>query len=260
MSFNNRVAFVTGGVKGNGKGIVEVLASQGVKISLVSRGPEVSDVVAELKGKGYEVIGFRLDVRDKEAVKAAVEETIATYGKIDILVNNAGIMECMPFLETSDEIMNAQMDINVKGAWYATQCVLPYMVQAGYGRIITLSSVTGDYVTDGGDTAYAMSKAALIGFGKSLAVEFAGNGITSNMICPGCILTPMIEKYAREQEPEDPAHFISLLEAGVPVGRLGTPEDVGHLAAYLASDEASFITGASIVLDGGGIIPESKAL
>lgn len=260
MSFQNRVAFVTGGVKGNGKGIVDAFVSQGVKVAIVSRGPEVDGVVEELKGKGHDVIGFQLDVRDKAAVKAAVEETIAAYGKIDILVNNAGVMETIPFLETSDEVMNMQMDINVKGPWNVTQCVLPYMLQAGYGRIITLSSVTGDFVTDGGDTAYAMSKAALIGFGKSLAVEFAGNGITSNMICPGCILTPMIEKYAKEQEPDDPGHFIGLLEAGVPVGRLGKPEDVGYLAAYLASDEAGFITGAAIVLDGGGILPESKAL
>ncbi len=260
MSFQNRVAFVTGGTKGNGLGIVEAFAAQGVKVAVASRGPEVDSVVAEMKEKGWDVIGFRLDVRDKAAVKAAVEATIVAYGKIDILVNNAGVMECAPFLEATAENLNTNLDINVKGPWNVTQCVLPYMVKAGYGRIITLSSVTGDYVSDGGDTAYAMSKAALIGFGKSLAVEFAGNGITSNMICPGCILTPMIEKYANEQEPENPEHFIELLRQGVPVGRLGVPQDVGYLAAYLAGDEAGFITGAAIVLDGGGLIPESKGL
>lgn len=260
MTFNNRVAIVTGGAKGNGRGIVEALAKEGVKIAIFDFDRELDARVEEIRALGYDVIGFQCDIRSTEQVKAAVEGTIEKWGKIDILVNNAGVMACLPFLEADEKNRDFHIDVNIKGTWNVTQAVVPYMLEKNYGRIVILSSVTGGYVSDGEDTAYALTKAALLGFGRSIAGEYAKKGITCNMMCPGYIRTPMVEQYAKEVEPDDPEHFIGLLGQGLPIGRLGLPSDIGALAAYLACDEASFITGSAIVIDGGCILPETAAL
>ncbi len=260
MGFENRVAIVTGGAMGNGLGIVKVLLSKGCKkISILDFSDKLDSVVDELNKQGGETIGYKVDIRDVAAVKKAVDATFEHYGRIDILVNNAGVMKCEPFLECSDEMRDFHLDINVKGPWNVSKCVLPYMVKAHYGRVVTLSSVTGAYVDDGDDTAYAVSKAALVGFGKSLAAGFAQDGITSNMLCPGYIQTPMVEQFAVQECPENPQSILDVLAEGLPVKRLGKPEDIGHLVAFLASEESGFITGAQVVIDGGCILPESKA-
>ena len=262
MTVNGRVAVVTGGTKGNGKGIAYELAKGGAKVSIFARDSDNSleSLVKKMNDEGYEVIGHTVDIRDREQIKRAVEATLETYGKIDILVNNAGVMSCMPFLKADEENIDFHIDINIKGTWNVTQCVLPEMLKKKYGRIITISSVTGGFVSDGEDTAYAISKAALIGFGKSIAMEYVKEGITSNIVCPGYIRTPMVEKYALEEMPEDPEKFINLLGEGIPVGRIGEPVEVGNLVTYLAGDEAGFITGATIVIDGGCILPETACL
>ena len=260
MTVKNRVAIVTGGAKGNGRGIVNALAAGGAKIVIFDFDKNLDNVVKELTDKGYDAAGFHVDIRNISQIKTAVNETVKKYGKIDILVNNAGVMACVPFLEADEENRDFHIDVNIKGPWNVTQCVIPEMLKNNYGRIITLASVTGGFVTDGEDTAYAMTKAALIGFGKSIAMEYVKNGITSNIMCPGYIKTPMVEKYAKAVMPENPEEFLRQLGAGLPINRLGTPEDIGGLAAYLASDEAGFITGATIVIDGGCILPETACL
>lgn len=260
MTVKNRVAIVTGGAKGNGRGIVNALAAGGAKIVIFDFDKNLDNVVKELTDKGYDAAGFHVDIRNISQIKTAVNETVKKYGKIDILVNNAGVMACVPFLEADEENRDFHIDVNIKGPWNVTQCVIPEMLKNNYGRIVTLASVTGGFVTDGEDTAYAMTKAALIGFGKSIAMEYVKNGITSNIMCPGYIKTPMVEKYAKEVMPENPEEFLRQLGAGLPINRLGTPEDIGGLAAYLASDEAGFITGATIVIDGGCILPETACL
>lgn len=257
MTVKDRVAIVTGGAKGNGKGIVEELASQGAKVAILGHPDKLEETVKEMTSKGYEVIGFVVDVCDKEKIKECVEAIYSKYGRIEILVNNAGILRCEPFIEVSDDSINEQFEVNIKGCWNVTQSVVPYMIRAKYGRIINMSSVTGEYVCDPGSVGYATTKAALIGFTKGLAVEYAGIGITSNALCPGWIRTPMVENIAREERPEDPESFLALLAEGMPVKRLGIPKDIGCLVAFLASDEAEFITGASVVIDGGSILPES---
>lgn len=260
MTVKNRVAIVTGGAKGNGRGIVEVLASQGAKIAIFDFDKNLDVIVKELNGKGFEVIGFPVDIRNVTQIKAAVAGTIEKYGKIDILVNNAGVMACLPFLEADEANRDFHIDINVKGPWNVTQCVIPEMLKNNYGRIVCLASVTGGFVSDGEDTAYALTKAAIIGFGRSIAMEYVKKGITCNVVCPGYIRTPMVEQYAKEVMPEDPEKFLGQLGAGLPIGRLGTPVDIGNLAAYLASDEASFVTGQTFVIDGGCVLPETACL
>lgn len=258
MDLENRVAIVTGGAMGNGLGIAKVFLSKGAKIAIFDMSETLDDVVKDLCDQGYEVIGFRVNITDKEAVNKAVEATVKHFGKIDILVNNAGVMDALGILDASDENLDFHINVNVKGPWNVTKAVAPYMVERKYGRIVTLSSVTGTFVSDGDDTAYAVTKAALAGFGRSIAMLFIKDGITSNVMCPGFIHTPMVDKYAMECNPNDPESVLDSIGKSLPIGHLGTPEDVGYLAAYLASEHAGFITGAVIPIDGGCILPETN--
>lgn len=262
MTVKNRVAIVTGGAKGNGKGIVYELLKAGAKVSIFTRDSDgtLAEFISELNDKGYDAMGCSVDTRNVEQVKNAVKCTIEKYGKIDVLVNNAGVMSCVPFLEADEQNRDYHIDVNIKGTWNVTQCVIPEMLKNKYGRIITLSSVTGGFVTDGADTAYAVTKAALIGFGKSIAMEYVKEGITSNIVCPGYVRTPMVEQYAKEEMPENPEEFLNLLGKGLPIGRIGKIEEIGNLVAYLAGDEAGFITGATIIIDGGCTLPETACL
>ena len=259
MKFKHGTAIVTGGAKGNGLGMVNALAEKGVRVAIFNRhSPE--EIVKQLKLEGKDVIGFTCDITDKTAVEKCVKETYEMFGSVDILVNNAGVLCYKPFLEMSDEERDQQLEVNIKGTWNITKAVVPYMLQHDYGRIVTVSSVTGEYVADPGAMGYGTSKAALVGFGKCLAMEFTEKGITSNIICPGFIRTPMVESMAAEANPADPEQELSFYAKGMPIGRIGTPGDLGELVAYLSSEESGFMTGASIVIDGGCVLPESKIL
>jgi len=258
MTVKNRVAIVTGGAMGNGRGIAEVLASQGAKVAIFDKSDTLEETVRELTAEGCEVSGFKTDITDRVNIDASVAAVIEKYGRIDILVNNAGVMKNLPFLETGMDNLDFHIDINIKGPWNVTQSVIPHMVKNKYGRIVTIASVTGGFVDDGGDMSYAITKSALIGFGRCLAMEFIEDGITSNIICPGYCNTPMVAKEAAEERPEDPSAFLNDLASSLPIGRLGKPQDIGFLASYLASDEASFITGQTVIIDGGCTLPETN--
>lgn len=257
MTVKNRVAIVTGGAMGNGRGIAEVLAGQGARVAIFDISDTLADTVKELTDKGYDVAGFKTDITDRANIDRSVEEVIEKYGRIDILVNNAGVMKNLPFLETKMSDLDFHLDINVKGPWNVTQSVIPHMLENKYGRIVTLASVTGCFVDDGEDMSYSISKSALLGFGKCLASEFVKDGITSNIICPGYCDTHMVHQEAEDEFPDNQEGFLNDLAKDLPIGRLGSPIDIGNLAAYLASDEASFITGSTIVIDGGCILPET---
>lgn len=259
MNFNHGTAIVTGGAKGNGLGMVEALACNGVKVSILNR-HSPQEIVARLRAEGKDVIGFTCDVSDNDSVEKCVRETFEAFGSIDILVNNAGVLCYKPFLEMTDEERDYQLDVNIKGTWNVTRSVIPYMLQNNYGRIITVSSVTGEYVADPGAAGYGTSKAALVGFGKCLAMEFVDRGITSNIICPGFIRTPMVESMAAAANPDDPEAELATYANGLPIGRIGKPKDLGGLVAYLASEESEFMTGSVIVIDGGTVLPETKVL
>ena len=258
MTVRNRVAIVTGGAMGNGKGIAEVLASQGARVAIFDKSDTLEETVRELSAKGFEVSGFKTDITDRANIDASVAAVIEKYDRIDILVNNAGVMKNLPFLETGMDNLDFHIDINIKGPWNVTQSVIPHMVKNKYGRIVTVASVTGGFVDDGGDMSYSITKSALIGFGRCLAMEFIEDGITSNIICPGYCNTPMVAKEAAEERPEDPSAFLNDLASSLPIGRLGRPQDIGFLASYLASDEASFITGQTVIIDGGCTLPETN--
>ncbi len=258
MKLENKVAIVTGGAMGNGLGIVKVFLKHGAKVIIFDYSDKLIQTVDDLRKEGNEVDGYLVDIRNKSKIKESVEKVIERYGKIDILVNNAGVAKLTPFAETTDEIRDFHFDINIKGAWNMSQEVLPYMPKDG--AIVNLSSVTGTMVADTGEVAYATTKAALLGFTKGLAAEVVNKGIRVNAILPGYIMTPMVEGIAKDSDSSNPNGVVEGIAKGIPMGRLGTIEELGELAAFLASNEASYITGQSFVIDGGSTLPETMSV
>lgn len=252
-----KTAIITGASKGIGAGIARVFAKHGARLVLAARGEAVISLAEELKNEGYEAIGVMTDVRDRSSVDELVKTAVKTFGGIDVLVNNAGVCRLGGFLSSEDADHDYHIDINIKGVWNVTRAAVPYMAKRGYGRIVVMSSVTGDMVADPGEAAYATTKAALIGFTKAMARELAGSGITVNAICPGYVLTPLVKGMAEQSCPEDPQSVIEGIASAIPLGRLARPEEIGELAAFLGSDESSYITGAQVVIDGGSTLPET---
>lgn len=254
---HGKVALVTGAAMGNGKGIAECLLKHGADVILADRSVVVFETAKELGEKAYPLL---VDITDKKQVEEAIGKVLKDYEKIDILVNNAGIARFSKFLDLEESLLSLHIKVNVYGAMNVTQCVLKGMVENGWGRIVNMSSVTGPYVADPGEVAYATSKAALIGFTKALAIEVAEQNITVNALCPGYILTPMVKKSAKESNPHNPDSVIDEIAAGIPMKRLGTPKNIGDLVAFLVSEEAEYITGQAITIDGGNGLPETNAM
>lgn len=258
MKLQNKVAIVTGGAMGNGLGIVKVFLKYGAKVSILDYSEKLNETVNSLKEQGYEVDGYLVDIRNGEKVQEAVNKIAEKYQKIDILVNNAGVAKLTPFLETTDEIRDFHFDINIKGTWNVSKAVLPYMGENG--SIVNLSSVTGTMVADTGEVAYATTKAAILGFTKGLAAEVVDKGIRVNAILPGYIMTPMVEGIAKDSDSSNPNSVVEGIAKGIPMKRLGTIEELGELAAFLASNESSYLTGQSYVIDGGSTLPETMSV
>lgn len=257
---SGQTALVTGASRGIGFGIAEVLASCGARTVITARGEDALNAAEKLKAKGLTAVGMQSDVTNPSSLKKLMEEIHSLYGPVGILVNNAGVSRVCRFEDMPADMRDLMLDINICGTWNCTRAVIEDMLAAGWGRIINVSSVTGSIVSDPGYSAYATSKAALIGFTRSLAVEYASRGITVNAILPGYIRTAMVERSARTANPRDPEAAIRGIEEGIPMGRLGTPREVGYLAAFLASREASYITGTSQVFDGGSTLPETSSM
>jgi 3-oxoacyl-[acyl-carrier protein] reductase len=242
-----RVALVIGGARGIGAGIAERFAEEGAQVviadNLVDLGCETA------KRLGGRFIG--IDVSKLEDNQAAVVEAVSHYGGLDILVQNAGIYPWTLIENISPEEWDQVLSVNLKGTFLSAHAALPAMKQRGGGRMVFTSSITGPRVTSPGHGHYSASKAGINGFIKAAALEFSGYDITVNGIEPGNILTDGM------QEHRSPA-FIKMMEDGVPLGRLGTPRDVANAALFLASDDASYITGTTIIVDGGQTLPEGK--
>lgn len=254
MNLEGKVAVVTGGAMGNGLGIVKVFLKEGVKVAILDYSDELDNTLKTLKG---DVLGYKVDIREKGAVDKVIEDVHKQFGNIDILVNNAGVCSLKSFEEMDDELRDFHFDINIKGTWNVTKAVLPYMKK---GSIINLSSVTGPMVADPGEVAYATTKSAILGFTKSLAAELVEKNIRVNAIMPGYILTPMVENMAKLTNPDNPNEIIDDIERAIPMKRMGTIEELGDLTAYLASDRSSYITGQGIVIDGASTLPETSSM
>ena len=260
MNLEGKVAVVTGGAMGNGKGIVEVLTKYQAEVIILDKAKELMDTVSDLTSKGFKVTGYQVDISNKKSIIAAFDEIRKKYSKIDILVNNAGICKLESFDTMSDELRDLHFNINIKGTWDVTKIFLPMLRASKKASIINLSSVTGELVADPLEVAYATTKAALIGFTKALAREEVENGIRVNAILPGYIETPMVKGMAKESNASNPDSVIKGIADAIPMHRLGTITELGELAAFLASDLSSYITGSSIVIDGGSTLPETVSM
>ena len=256
MKLEGKVALVTGGAMGNGKGIVDVFLKYGAKVAILDYSDEIYNVVKE----NNNILGSKVDIRDKAKVFGAVKDIVARLGKIDILVNNAGVCKLERFLDMDDELRDFHFDINITGTWNVTKAVMPYMVKQNSGSIINLSSVTGPMVADAGEVAYATTKGAVLAFTKSLAREAIENNIRVNAIMTGYIRTPMVENMANITAPENPESVINDIARAIPMNRMGHINELGELAAFLASDESSYIIAQGIVIDGGSTLPETMSM
>lgn len=254
-TFSGKRVLVTGGSSGIGKGIAQVFASLGATVIIIGRQARVFQASQDIGGR---VLPYQADVSRYDEVRRVIHDVLRS-GPIDILVNNAGIDCVCPFLDVTDELLDRQYRTNVLGAVYCAQLVLPAMMRKRWGRIITISSVTGPLVADPGHSIYAMTKAALIGLTKSWAVEFAPYGITANVICPGYVRTEMSEHSAGAVG-EDAESVLADVAAGVPLRRLGTPSEIGDIAAFFAGDGSAYITGQALVVDGGRSTVETAVM
>ena len=257
---DHKIAVVTGAAMGNGEGIARVFANHGAYVLLWDIADQVIDTAKSIENAGGKAAIFKVDVTNYEQCENAAKEAIAKFGQINALCANAGVIRLGNFLDMTDEIRDFHFDVNIKGVWNSCKSVLPGMIKTGGGQIVVLSSVTGPMVADPGEVAYATTKAALWGFTKSLAREYAEKNIRVNAICPGYIHTPMADQIANDSEPNDPDSVLEGIRQGVPMGRLGKNIEVGELAAFLVSEESAYITGTSVVIDGGSTLPETVSV
>ncbi|MCM3723180.1 3-oxoacyl-ACP reductase FabG [Solibacillus isronensis] len=240
MRLENKVAIITGGAGGIGLAAVKRFLEEGAKVAIVDYDKQQGEKIeAEL---GENVAFFAVDVSKLADVKEMIEQVVDRCGKIDILINNAGITRDATLVKMSEEDFEKVIQINLNGVYYCTQAVAPHMIAQGSGKIISTSSVSGVY-GNFGQTNYAATKAAIIGMTKTWAKELGRKGINVNAVAPGFTATPMVEKM--------PEKVLQQMEGITSLQRLGKPEDIANAYLFLASDEASYITGHVLQVDGG---------
>jgi glucose 1-dehydrogenase len=247
MLLQNKVAIVTGGSLGIGAGIVRRLASEGAAVTLDyhTHDEQANAIAKEITDAGGKALVVQADVSQVASVQRLVQQTVQTFGRLDILVNNAGIEQPTPFLEASEDAFDRQIAVDLKGPYFAAQAAAKQMVaQGGGGVIINISSVHEDLPMVG-NAVYCMAKGGLRMMTRTLATELAKNQIRIVNVGPGAIATPI--NTATLQDPEKKAALLG----EIPLGRIGEPEDIANAVAWLASDQASYITGTTIFIDGG---------
>ena len=244
MRLKDKVALISGGARGMGAVEARLFAREGAKVTIGDVLEEGRATATEISSSGGEAIFVPLDVTREADWQRAVEATVARFGRLDILVNNAGIFQMAALEETSAEMWRRTMDVNATGVFLGTRAVIPEMRKGGGGSIVNISSIGG---LAGGPkvSAYQASKGAVCIFTKATAIEYARDGIRANSVHPGPIETQMLSPVL-----EDPDFFKEGFDV-VPLGRVGTPEEIASGVLYLASDESSYVTGAELVIDGG---------
>lgn len=247
MLLDGRYALVTGASRGIGRAIALRLAAEGAAVALNFAGnvAAAEAVRKEIESAGGKAILVPADVADETAATEMVEKTVEAFGAIDILVNNAGITRDSLLLRMKEEDWDAVLNTNLKGVFHCSKAAAKFMMKKRYGRIVNLASVVG-LVGNSCQANYAAAKAGVIGFTKALAKELAGRGITANAITPGFIRSDMTDVL--------PDKVKETMLAGIPLGRAGEPEDVAKAALFLASDQAAYITGQVLTVDGGMVM------
>ena len=242
MNFEGQAALITGAGRGIGKTIALKLAVSGADTILVDMSPEIDDVRKEIEGMNRKCLTFQVDVTDLEAIYAMVNNIIEELGEIHILVNNAGITQDNLFMRMKPEQWSKVIDVNLNGVFNVTKAVIRSMVKQRYGKIINISSVVG-FSGNPGQVNYSSTKSALVGFTKSLAREVGTRGVTVNAVAPGFIDTVMTQALNESQQE-------AILQQ-IPLGRMGDAGDIANAVAFLASKEASYITGTVLHVNGG---------
>jgi len=254
MSFNERVCLVTGAGSASGIGYAaaRILSAQGARLALVSTTERIHQRAAEIKSEGGHAKGYVADLMDRKQVEKVIKDILSDFGRIDVLVNNAGMAQVgqeedfTEFCDLSYDSWDDSINRNLTLCFNVTRAVLPHMVKNCYGRIVNVSSVTGPVVSNPGEAAYSAAKAAVVGMSRSIAIEAAKYDVNINNVLPGWIAT------ASQTESEAAGGL------NTPAGRGGTPAEVANMIVFLASEEASYITGQSFIVDGGNTIQEYK--
>jgi len=242
LDFNGKIAIVTGASRGIGRAIAEMLASRGAHVVAAARGDNAADTVAAVVAAGGRAESAAVDVTDAESVAAMVSGALERHARIDILVNNAGIARDQLMLRMKRDDWDQVIATNLTSAFTCVQAVLKPMIKQRGGRIISISSVVGQ-MGNAGQVNYAASKAGLIGFSKAMAREVASRNITVNVVTPGLVETDMTKAITDRAQAD--------WASAIPLGRLGTPHDVAAAVCFLASDEAAYITGQVLAVNGG---------
>ncbi|MEL6250856.1 MAG: beta-ketoacyl-ACP reductase [Bacteroidota bacterium] len=237
-----QVAIVTGGARGIGEGISKLFAEEGAQVVIWDVLEDGEQTAEKLRAAGGQAIFQKVSVTDRGQIAEAVEQVKAQFGRIDILINNAGIVRDKSFLKMSNEEWDLVIDVNLNGVFNCTKAVLPHMVEAGYGRVVSASSING-IVGAFGQTNYAATKAAIIAFTKSLAKEVGKAGVTVNAVAPGFVKTDMTATI--------PEEMLKGIEKTIPVRRSGTTEELAHAYLYLASPHSGFTNGHTMSVNGG---------
>ena len=242
---------VTGGSKGIGRGIASVFAEAGADVAIAARSAtDIDTAVADLGTRGAgKVLGVQADVCDPMSCVNMAAAVVEAFGGIDVVCANAGIFPEAPLATMTPGQLAEVLDVNIKGTIYSVQACLDALIASGRGRVILTSSITGPITGFPGWSHYGASKAAQLGFMRTAAIELAPHGITVNAVLPGNIFTEGLADMGEE--------YIAGMTRAIPAGALGKPEDIGYLAAFLATREAGYITGQAIAVDGGQVLPES---
>ena len=246
MKFKGKVTIVTGAARGIGKAIAEGLAKEGATVVVADLLEDLAKETAqEIKSHGGQAIPVKMDISNSKDVKAAVEQVLKQCGKIDVLVNNAGWDKIEPFVQSTEDTWDKVIAINLKGPVIVTRAVLDNMIQNKYGRIVNIASDAGR-VGSSGEAVYSACKGGIIAFSKTLAREVVRYNIAVNCVAPGPTMTPLVEHNMKENP-----KLVEALKGAIPMKRLAQPEEIAAAAIFLASDDASYITGQVLSVSGG---------
>jgi NAD(P)-dependent dehydrogenase (short-subunit alcohol dehydrogenase family) len=245
---DGKVAMVTGGGKGIGRAIALLFAQEGARVAVVNRKGGGETTAKMINDKGGDALSAEADVSKASEVEEAVRVAVQHFGKIDILVNNAGIFLGGSVTEFSEDNWDKIIDINLKGVFLCSKYVVVEMLKTGGGVVINISSILG-LVGAEGEAAYCASKGGVVAFTKAMALDLARRNVRVNCICPGSVLTPLLDEFLVGTGDYEGA--LAREDAKIPIGRVAKPEEIAHMALYLASDESSYVTGAIMTIDGG---------